>query len=213
VYPGSEDRANSLSGGRRAAVGAGLLVLVLSLSVLLAAWLTLGQRRVAVRGRSMVPLLDEHELVLVDRLAYRLGRPSRGDVALVRSRPSTGRSGRPALLLKRVVGLPGEVVTLARDRLLIDGRPLDLGRPVVGSSPGSWSLGCAEYFLLSENLALGTDSRHTGPVARADLLGRAWLVYAPHVRMLPRRAIRPADPADARPAQTRNVTQAIVTNA
>jgi type IV secretory pathway protease TraF len=80
--------------------------------------------------------------------------------------------------------LPGETVTLARDRLHIDGRPLDLGRPVIGSSPGSWTLGPDGYFLLSENLAIGTDSRHTGPVRRADLLGRAWLVYAPTVRRL-----------------------------
>lgn len=116
---------------------------LLAIPLLAALWLTLGQRRVAVRGRSMAPLLDERDLALVDRLAYRLGSPRRGDVALVRGRPTHDGADRgadsggdgPALLLKRVVGLPDEVVTLARDRLLIDGRPLDLGRPVVGSSP------------------------------------------------------------------------------
>jgi signal peptidase I len=138
----------------------------------------LGNRRVVVRGVSMRPLLAEGECVLVDRLAYRLGRPRRGDVALVRGMPSEG----PGLLLKRVVGLPGETVTLARDRLHINSDSLDLGRPVIGSSPGRWALGPDAYFLLSENLAIGTDSRHTGPVRRSDLLGRAWLVYAPSVR-------------------------------
>lgn len=142
----------------------------------------LGNRRAAVRGVSMAPLLNDGESVLVDRLTYRLGRPRRGDVALVRG--LAGAS--PDLRLKRVVGLPGETVAVARDRLWIDGRPLDLGRPVVGSSPGRWTLGPGSYFLLSDNLAVGTDSRHTGPAQRSDLLGRAWLVYAPAVRRLGR---------------------------
>ena len=140
----------------------------------------LGNRRVVVRGVSMRPLLEEGERVLVDRLAYRLGRPRRGDVVLLRGLPGGG----PALLLKRVVGLPGETVTLARDRLHMNDCVLDLGRPVIGSSPGRWVLGPGAYFVLSENLAIGTDSRHTGPVDETDLLGRAWLVYAPAVRRL-----------------------------
>jgi signal peptidase I len=147
-------------------VGGGLLALLLA------------NRRVVVRGVSMHPVLQEREHVLVDRLAYRRGRPRRGDIALVRGLPGAG----PGLLLKRIVGLPGETVAVARDRLHIDGAVLDLGRPVIGSSPGTWTLGPDAYFLLSENLVIGTDSRHTGPVRRADLLGRAWLVYAPSVR-------------------------------
>ena len=74
----------------------------------------------------------------------------------------------PDLLLKRIVGLPGETIAVQRDRLWIDGRAADLGRPVVGSSPGRWILGPDEYFLLSDNLAIGTDSRHVG---RSDALG------------------------------------------
>jgi signal peptidase I len=140
----------------------------------------LASRRVVVRGESMRPSLQAGERVLVDRVAYRLCRPKRGDIALVRGRSGDG----PDLLLKRIVGLPGETVRLARDRLHIDDAMLDLGRPVVGSSPGEWPLGSDAYFVLSENLAVGTDSRHTGPVQRADLLGRAWLVYAPSVRRL-----------------------------
>ena len=159
-------------------LGAGIAALLLTLLLVLAT-----SRRVAVRGRSMAPLLEEGELVLVDRLAWWRRRPQRGEVALVRGRAD---GDGPDLLLKRIVGLPGETVAVARDRLLIDGRPLDLGRPVVGSSPGRWALGPDGYFLLSENLPVGTDSRHTGPVRRADLLGRAWLVYAPAVRRLPR---------------------------
>jgi signal peptidase I len=163
----------------------GLLIVGLIVGAVLGALaaVLLGSRRVVVRGVSMRPLLAEGEQVLVDRLAYWLGQPRRGDVVLVRG----SGDGGPERLLKRIVGLPGETVTLARDRLHINSDVLNLGRPVVGSSPGQWMLGPDAYFLLSENLALGTDSRHTGPVCRSDLLGRAWLVYAPSVRRVRRR--------------------------
>lgn len=160
----------------------------------------LSQRRVTVRGRSMAPLLENGERVLVDRLTYWLRPPRRGDVVLVRG---TGAADGPDLLLKRIVGLPGEPIAVQRDRLWIDGQPLDLGRPVVGSSPGQWTLGPDQCFLLSENLAIGTDSRHTGPIRRSDVLGRAWLVYAPSVRRLtfdgqPTSNVKPATPGRAR---------------
>jgi len=151
----------------------------------LVAWAILGQRRVVIRGASMLPLLGPGEALLVDRLAYRLGRPARGDVVLVRSADPAAPT-----VVKLLVGLPGEVVAVRRDRLWIDGRVLDLGRPIVGSSPGRWQLGPHEYFLLSVNLAVGTDSRHTGPVSGPALLGRGWLVYAPADRR--RRLARPA---------------------
>ena len=143
--------------------------------------LLLGARSILAAEVVRLPLSDA---IGSATAAYWPGQPRRGDVVLVRGLPGEG----PGLLLKRVVGLPGELVVLARDRLSIDGAVLDLGRPVVGSSPGRWQLGPAEYFVLSENLALGTDSRHTGPVRRADILGRAWLVYAPSVRRVRRTA-------------------------
>jgi signal peptidase I len=176
VYPRTRQQTNcgALAAWALAAVATAVVGLLVALLML--------HRRVTVRGRSMAPSLEDGEQVLVDRLAYRRRGPRRGEVALVRGTPGSG----PDLLLKRIVGLPGETIAVQRDRLWIDGRAADLGRPVVGSSPGRWILGPDEYFLLSDNLASGTDSRHGGPGRRAGLLGRAWLVYAPAVRRLPR---------------------------
>jgi signal peptidase I len=174
VYPRTEGRTKCLLLGLTALAA---LTGPLALTVV-------GNRRVTVQGRSMAPVLEPGERVLVDRFAYRLRRPRRGEVVLVRG--ATPES--PELLLKRIVGLPGETVAVRRDRLWIDDRAFDLGRPVVGSSPGRWTLDSDQYFLLSENLAIGTDSRHTGPVGRPSLLGPAWLVYAPTVRRLARPA-------------------------
>jgi len=173
--------------GARLALGGG----VLALGALLG-WAIFAQRRVVIRGLSMRPLLESGDGLLVDRLAYRVGRPARGDVVLVHAPAST-----PPILVKLLVGLPSEEIRVARDRLWIDGRELDLGRPVIGSSPGQWTLGAEGYFVLSVNLAIGTDSRHSGPVERHALLGRGWLVYAPAARR--RRLARPAVPMTLAP--------------
>ncbi|MBA2448195.1 MAG: signal peptidase I [Chloroflexi bacterium] len=136
-------------------------------------------RRVVIGGGSMYPLLHPGDHVLFDRLAFHVEPPRRGDVVLVE--PAAGPEQR---LVKLVAGLPREHVAVARDRLWVDGRPLDLPdpRPIVGSLPGAWQLGPAEYFLLSYAVAVGWDSRHFGPVARGALRGRAWLVYWPTAR-------------------------------
>jgi len=131
-------------------------------------------RRAVVANASMHPLLVPGERVLFDRLAYRAWPPERGDVALLEL---LGREPRP--MVKLVVGLPGERVSVAADQLWIDGRSLPFPQPVVGSMPGEWQLGPTEYFVLSYAAAVGTDSRHFGPLPRGALAGRAWLVYWP----------------------------------
>jgi signal peptidase I len=158
-------------------------------------------RRVIVRGPSMYPLLAPGERVLVDRLAY-LGRlPERGDVALARV---PGES--TPLMLKLVVGLPGERVEIGADRLWINGAPFALPHAPLMVPLGSWQLGPEECFLLSYNASMGTDSRHFGPVPLSALRGRAWWVFWPSApqRRLDRVSLSlsqpPAHVEDASPA-------------
>ena len=134
-----------------------------------------GQRAV-ITGASMYPLLHPGDRVLVDRLAFRGVTPLRGDVVLAEP------SWRQGKQVKLIAGLPGERVAIAGDRLWIDGQAVTFPQPVVGSTPGEWQLGADEYFLLSYAAAVGTDSRHFGPVARNALRGRAWFVYWPPER-------------------------------
>lgn len=153
--------------------------------------------RVQVRGPSMYPLLKPGERVLFDRLAYALRPPRRGEVVLVA--PPRGPGER---LVKLLVGLPGEQVAVAEDALSVNGRPLSLPEPLVGSLPGHWRLGPDEYFVLSSAVEIGTDSRHFGPVPRRALLGCARLVYWPPAgrRPIVPFPIEPDDPvADAGP--------------
>jgi signal peptidase I len=137
-------------------------------------------RRVVVEGWSMYPTLAPGERVLFDALAYRLERPSRGDVVLARhpTRPSTK-------LLKRVVAVPGDRVTVQGDDCRVEEAP---ERNVSASGDADaaahvLTLGEGEYFLVGDAPDLSTDARHFGPTNGRDVQGRAWMVYWPPRRM------------------------------
>ncbi len=125
-----------------------------------------------IRGRSMEPSHRSGDLLMVRRLAR--GAPARGDVVVLRDpREPDARD------LKRVVGLPGESLCLADGSLYVDGAHLP--EPYLGGLPASigierseWTLPDDRYFVLSDNRAHGTDSRHFGPVPRAAILGKVW---------------------------------------
>jgi signal peptidase I len=125
----------------------------------------------------MYPLLRPGDRVVIDRLAYRFRSPRRGEVALARRSGSAG-----GMVIKVLAGLPGERLRVASDRFWVDGRALDLWGPVVGAGDGEWTLGADQYFLLSYALAVGTDSRQFGPLARSALVGPATRVFWPTER-------------------------------
>ena len=133
--------------------------------------------RVVVDGRSMYPTLAPGEYVLFDRLPYRREAPKRGDVVLARGVLGDGR-----VIIKRVVGTPGDTVLLDRGVLTVNGVSPDSAVSLEDVDPresGEWSLGDDEYFLLGDAWEFSTDSRSFGPVARSAIVGRAWLVYRP----------------------------------
>jgi signal peptidase I len=138
-------------------------------------------RRVVVQGWSMYPTLAPGERVLFDALAYRLGRPRRGDVVLAKhpQRPSTK-------LVKRVAAVPGDRVTVQGDDWRVEEAPSQAGPPSEGAAAAGaqvWTLGEDEYFLLGDAPDLSTDARHFGAVSGRDLQARAWLVYWPPRRL------------------------------
>lgn len=119
-------------------------------------------RRVTVKGYSMYPTLRASERVLFDTLAYRAGRPRRDDIVLARHPQRPG-----VRFIKRVAAVPGDDVHAN----MVDGR-----------ETAAVPLGPDEYYLLGDNPAASTDSRHLGPFRRRDIIARAWLVYWPAER-------------------------------
>jgi signal peptidase I len=134
---------------------------------------------------SMAPELQPGQHVLVNKAAYFLSSPSRGEIALVANPQSPGQ-----LLLRRVVGVPGDTIVVTATTLTVNGVALNetvytgiaAGQP---ESPviGKWTLGSGQFFVLADDrfavAGAESDSRYFGPVTRRNIIGRAEMVYWP----------------------------------
>ena len=123
----------------------------------------------------MTPALNHGDYVLVRACRSTAGQPRRGHIVVVAVAEGSH--------LKRIVGLPGERLTLTEGTLLIDGdrlsEPYLQGLPpYLGLENSEYSLAVDAYFVMGDNRGRSTDSRHFGPVTRSDVEGtvvcRVW---------------------------------------
>lgn len=132
-----------------------------------------------VEGDSMLPTLLAGDYLLVQGVGASKRPHARGEV-VVAALEDCERS-----ILKRVVGLPNEQITFTEGMLLIDGQKLTEPYlrgmpPYLGLDSSHFTLGSDEYFLLGDNRAHSTDSRHYGPLSRPQIAARAiWRLWPP----------------------------------
>lgn len=162
-----------------------------------------------VDGSSMLPTLQNEEMILVNRNAYRdldlgdfvdwvpgfseqhwfsivdWGEPARGDV-IVFTPPAPGDQ-KP--YIKRVIGLPGDHVEITVEgQVLVNGVALD--EPYIGdyrnecvSVPSfeycDVTVPEGHYFVMGDHRNNSQDSRYFGVVAEDRIIGKAWIVYWP----------------------------------
>jgi signal peptidase I len=128
-----------------------------------------------VLGQSMEPTLHSSQRVVIEKVSYRLHGPRRGDIIVIDS------DDQSEMLIKRVVGLPGETVQVKSGRVLINGEPLE--EPWTtrqgGGSFGPETVPPLHVFVLGDNRGASNDSRNFGPVPIDDIVGQAWLSYWP----------------------------------
>lgn len=128
-----------------------------------------------VFGRSMEPNLLERQRLIIDKISYRIHPPQRNDIVVL-SQP-----GMDEMLVKRIVGLPGETIEIYRGEVYINNEPLPEPFPHeigIYSMPPV-TLGPLSYFVLGDNRDNSNDSRTFGPVKREHILGRVWIRYWP----------------------------------
>lgn len=139
-------------------------------------------QRTDVSGNSMLPMLEDGDSLLVDKISYRFKDPQRFDIVVF---PFT--QSEETFFIKRVIGLPGETVQITEDgRIWIDGEELEehYGLEVI-KDPGRAAepvlLGEDEYFVIGDNRNNSLDSRReeVGNIHRDELIGRAWIRIFP----------------------------------
>ena len=135
--------------------------------------------RVSNAGDSMSPALKNGDVVLVNRLFYRIKGPARGDIIVFRP----GGNENTHYSIKRVVGLPGETVQIIDGSVYIDGEEAEgdiyaADIEYAGTAEEPVELGEDEYFVIGDNTGVSDDSRteDVGNVRLEDICGEAWFV-------------------------------------
>jgi signal peptidase I len=129
-----------------------------------------------VYGESMQPNFFTDQRLIVEKFSYHLHPPQRGDVVILHD-----PDGGVLPLIKRVVGLPGERVTVADGQVYIDGAALDepyLDEPTDGPSR-SWIIAPFHVFVMGDNRNNSRDSRYFGAVTLDSIMGHAVFRYWP----------------------------------
>jgi signal peptidase I len=183
--------------GRWLREGVIVVVVAVLVAVLLRAFVV---QTFYIPSGSMEPTLQIGDRILVNKLSYHLHGVDRGNI-VVFSRPAAENCGGPEVndLVKRVVALPGETVSLANGDVYIDGKRLDESwlpaseqnttEPGPGGTPYSlarpYHVPAGDYFVMGDNRGDSCDSRYWGPIPKSLVVGkvevRVWPVSGWHI--------------------------------
>ena len=158
-----------------------VLVGALLVSLVVKTWLF---QAFYIPSGSMEPTLEIGDRVLVNKISYDLGDVDRGDI-VVFERPDSWGTGEIEDLIKRVVGLPGETISVRDGRVFIDGEPLAEGYLPEGTTTPAFfpDSGCVpdctlaedEIFVLGDNRSNSDASNHFGPLPFDTVVGKAFI--------------------------------------
>lgn len=149
----------------------------------------------------MLDTIHVNDRVMVNKLAFRLGEPERGDVVVFRdpAEPEVEESIPEAVirsvleavgirtrgredLIKRVIGLPNETVTISDNQVHIDGVPISepyLPEDATMPDAGPFEVGADQVFVMGDNRQFSFDSRRFGNIEMENLIGRAFVIIWP----------------------------------
>ena len=127
-----------------------------------------------VKGKSMMDTLNDKEIMFVLRYGL-FGEPQRFDVVLCRYPKRKG------LFVKRIIGMPGETISMEEDVVYINGEAIeeDFARRSCMRVITERTLGQDEYFVMGDNRPSSTDSRRVGPIKRKQILAKGVAVLLP----------------------------------
>jgi signal peptidase I len=161
-------------------------------------------------GESSDPHTDTvHDHIFVNKLVFRTGDPAFGDIVVFRAPKEAdsedkmlGLPQKENVLIKRVIGLPGDTIELKEGTInwhgeqrpasivYRDGKPLtepyikepiDLHQPdgAINGVGKPFKLGPTQYFVMGDNRNDSNDSRFWGPLERNRVIGKAQLIFWP----------------------------------
>lgn len=129
---------------------------------------------VRVNGNSMYPTLKNNDIMILNKISYYFKNIERFDIVVVKYDEH--------YIIKRVIGLPGEVVEYKDNKLYIDGRKIKDRYNSVNQEDFIKNLDKDEYFVMGDNRGDSLDSRIVGPIDKKDIMGNSEFMIFPFSR-------------------------------
>lgn len=127
-----------------------------------------------IESHSMQPNFYEGEFILVNKLAFKLGDPTRGEV-IVFHNPQNQEED----YIKRVIGLPGDTVEIHEQTVYVNGQefqePYTINPFRPGENFGPLVVPTDQLFVMGDNRGNSSDSRRIGTIPEELVVGQAWL--------------------------------------
>jgi signal peptidase I len=181
---GGKEKPTKASAGRLLAELLSLVTLAVVIAVVLRTFVV---GTYLIPSGSMEPTLMINDRILVDKISYHLHSIHRADIVVFSTPPAENCGGPPvADLVKRVIGLPGETISLSRGQVYIDGTLL--AEPWLPPSvrqdttPGPslepyalahpYTIPAGHVYVMGDNRTVSCDSRYWGPILESSIVGK-----------------------------------------
>jgi len=152
------------------------VVITVLIAVAVFACLRLTMQSYTVVMSSMEPNFEQGDCIMVNKVSYGSSQPQRGEV-IVFNPPFYS----PHPYIKRVIGLPGDIVEIKNGKVSINGTPLQEEYIMAPSNEPMPAIQVPDdqYFVLGDNRNSSNDSHNGWMVPRDNIIGKAWFVYWP----------------------------------
>ena len=145
-------------------------------------------RPTLVRGESMYPTLVENDYLIINRMAYKLGKPKDGDIIVFKT-DLLQDDGKPKDLVKRVIATEGQHIKIEDSKVYVDNKLLD--EPYIHDNYTSGDIDMVipegEVFTMGDNREKSLDSRYeeVGLVKEKDIMGKVMIRLFPFNKIGP----------------------------
>lgn len=127
---------------------------------------------VLVDGPSMEPTLKNGNIMILSRLAYYNKSPQRFDIVVINKKTP---------IIKRVIGLPGETLSIRSNKLYINNKIIN--QPFKHYQTADYQLNETipddYYFVMGDNRPISNDSRNFGLISKSEILGNIYFSILP----------------------------------